>query len=402
VRFGGQVQTYEAGELELDIGDWVVVRQGESLRLGLVTTKPMIWPANQGKKEILLPEDRAILRLASSEDLTRQAENQIKEREDYAYCQNCLSHLGLSMKLVAVEITLDNYKTIFYYTAEERVDFRQLVRELVSRFRTRIEMRQIGVRLEALKLGGLGLCGRCFCCSSFLNNFCQVSVKMAKEQNLSLNTAKISGVCGRLMCCLSYENYPFGFRPPLAKEGVGLALGGQRTQDLDEKALADLEALEAFEHQSGDEEEGDKPTFALAAPAEEPTRLTEEILAAASLLAAPGEKAAVRSAPKGAESLEVVAAPPEVAPIRAALTNLAADLGHEANDALKVERIGEIIDLKVAAAEPESRGEDQLKATLESWVDLAFPMGEESSGDDFSDGFNDDCSEENLGYDPDF
>jgi cell fate regulator YaaT (PSP1 superfamily) len=215
LRFGGQIQTFEAGDLELDIGDWVVVRQAETLRLGLVTTKPIIWPANQNQKGILLPDDRQIIRLATPEDLTRQAENQLKERDDYAYCQNSINHLGLQMKLVAVEITLDNYKSIFYYTAEERVDFRQLVRELVSRFRTRIEMRQIGVRLEALKLGGLGLCGRCFCCSSFLKNFCQVSVKMAKEQNLSLNTAKISGVCGRLMCCLSYENYVKNLRSSL-------------------------------------------------------------------------------------------------------------------------------------------------------------------------------------------
>ncbi|MDR1577838.1 MAG: hypothetical protein LBT86_06400 [Deltaproteobacteria bacterium] len=207
VRFGGQVQAFEIGQLELDIGDWVVVKQGDSLRLGLVTSKPIIWPANQGQKQILLPEDRRILRVATSEDLTRQAENQLRERDDYAYCQSCVNHLSLSLKLVGVEITLDNFKTIFYYTSEDRVDFRQLVRELVSRFRTRIEMRQIGVRLEALKLGGLGMCGRCFCCSSFLNNFCQVSVKMAKEQNLSLNTSKISGVCGRLMCCLSFENY---------------------------------------------------------------------------------------------------------------------------------------------------------------------------------------------------
>ncbi|MDR2421754.1 MAG: hypothetical protein LBE01_00055 [Deltaproteobacteria bacterium] len=221
VRFGGQIQSFEAGDLELDIDDWVVVRQGETLRLGLVATKPMIWPANQAKKAILLPEDRKIIRLASSEDLTRQAENQLKERDDYAYCQSCINHLNLSMKLVAVEITLDNYKTIFYYTAEERVDFRQLVRELVSRFRTRIEMRQIGVRLEALKLGGLGMCGRCFCCSSFLSNFCQVSVKMAKEQNLSLNTAKISGVCGRLMCCLSFENYARNLRLQAQQEGLG-------------------------------------------------------------------------------------------------------------------------------------------------------------------------------------
>ncbi|MDR1608029.1 MAG: hypothetical protein LBT38_06435 [Deltaproteobacteria bacterium] len=146
--------------------------------------------------------------MAAPEDLTRQAENQLLERDNYAYCQACVSNLSLSLKLVAVEITLDNFKTIFYYTSQERVDFRQLVRELVNRLRTRIEMRQIGTRQEALKLGGLGICGRPFCCSSFLSNFCQVSVRMAKEQNLSLNAAKISGVCGRLMCCLSFERYP--------------------------------------------------------------------------------------------------------------------------------------------------------------------------------------------------
>jgi hypothetical protein len=110
------------------------------------------------------------------------------------------------MKLVAVEITFDNFKTIFYYTAEERVDFRQLVKELVSRFRTRIEMRQIGVRQEALMIGGVGACGRPYCCAGFLSSFNPVSVKMAKEQNISLNTVKISGVCGRLMCCLAFES----------------------------------------------------------------------------------------------------------------------------------------------------------------------------------------------------
>jgi cell fate regulator YaaT (PSP1 superfamily) len=206
MRIGGQLQTFDCRDLEIDLGDWVVVRFEDVVRLGMVTSKPIIWPQEEGKKGIFLPSDRQLLRVATVEDLSKQAENQIKEREDFEYCQNCINHQGLSMKLVAVEITFDNYKTIFYYTAEERVDFRQLVRELVSRFRTRIEMRQIGVRNEALMLGGIGLCGRNFCCSSFLNTFLPVSVKMAKEQNISLNTAKISGVCGRLMCCLAYEN----------------------------------------------------------------------------------------------------------------------------------------------------------------------------------------------------
>ncbi|MDR1870381.1 MAG: hypothetical protein LBS60_00395 [Deltaproteobacteria bacterium] len=213
----------------------------------------------------MLPEDRVVVRLATPEDLTRQAENQLKERDDYAYCLSCVNHLGLSLKLVAVEITLDNFKTIFYYTAEERVDFRQLVRELVSRFRTRIEMRQIGVRQEAQKLGGLGLCGRCFCCSSFLNNFCQVSVKMAKEQNLSLNTAKISGVCGRLMCCLSFENYarnqkalaaPEAKPEPLEGEAAAspLASDALAAPRLEETAGETLNATDAYDQKSPIEE----------------------------------------------------------------------------------------------------------------------------------------------------
>jgi cell fate regulator YaaT (PSP1 superfamily) len=207
MRFGGRIQVFDCGALELDIGDWAVIKDFDVLRLGLVTTKPLIWPANQESRRVMLPSERRLVRLATQEDLARQAENQLKEREGYEYCQLCIENQKLLMKLVAVEVTFDNFKTIFYYTAEDRVDFRQLVKELVSRFRTRIEMRQIGVRQEALMLGGAGVCGRPFCCSRFLSNFSPVSVKMAKEQNLSLNTVKISGVCGRLMCCLAFENF---------------------------------------------------------------------------------------------------------------------------------------------------------------------------------------------------
>ncbi|MDR3135276.1 MAG: stage 0 sporulation family protein [Deltaproteobacteria bacterium] len=207
IRYGGRIQVFDCGDLGLDVGDWVIIKDFDVLRMGLVTTKPIIWPADQQAEKVFLPSERLLIRLATQEDLARQAENQLKEREAFEYCQACVSNQNLVMKLVTVEVTFDNYKTIFYYTAEERVDFRQLVKELVSRFRTRIEMRQIGVRQEALMLGGMGVCGRALCCSGYLSNFSPVSVKMAKEQNLNLNTVKISGVCGRLMCCLAFENY---------------------------------------------------------------------------------------------------------------------------------------------------------------------------------------------------
>ncbi|MDR2442202.1 MAG: hypothetical protein LBE31_01620 [Deltaproteobacteria bacterium] len=207
MRYGGRIMTYDCGEHELDIGDWVVIKDADILRMGLVCSKPIIWPADQEKRQVCLPSDRRLLRVASDSDLARQAENQLKEREAFEYCQGCIANQNLMMKLVAVEITFDNFKTIFYYTADDRVDFRQLVKELVSRLRARIEMRQIGVRNEALMLGGVGICGRPFCCAGFLTSFSPVSVKMAKEQNISLNTTKLSGVCGRLMCCLAFENY---------------------------------------------------------------------------------------------------------------------------------------------------------------------------------------------------
>jgi cell fate regulator YaaT (PSP1 superfamily) len=207
IRYGGRIQVFDCADMDLDIGDWVIIRDFDVMRMGLVTTKPIIWPANQASKKILLPTERFLIRPATEEDLAKQAENQLLEREGFDYCQACISHQKLVMKLVAVEVTFDHYKTIFYYTAGDRVDFRLLVKELVRRFRTRIEMRQIGVRHEALILGGMGVCGRPFCCSGFLSNFNPVSVKMAKEQNLNLNTVKISGVCGRLMCCLAFENF---------------------------------------------------------------------------------------------------------------------------------------------------------------------------------------------------
>lgn len=234
IKYGGQVMAYECGDLNPAIGDWVLVRDDDLTYLGQVVTAPVLWnppapaaepdqedgPAEQGSGEAaedgagvppggsfhLKGPGRKILRLASATDMGRQAENEVREREAFEYCLSRVNSQGLDMKLVAVEVVFDGSKTIFYYTAEERVDFRLLVKELVSRFRTRIEMRQIGVRHEARMIGGLGNCGRCFCCSGFLAQFAPVSVKMAKEQNVSLSPAKISGVCGRLMCCLAFEH----------------------------------------------------------------------------------------------------------------------------------------------------------------------------------------------------
>lgn len=236
IKYGGQVMAFECGDLKPALGDWVVVRNDDLAYMGQVVTEAVVWkPPSSGAPEDCdqenkptgppgdeLPESapparrmapcglkipgRKMLRLATPNDLGRQAEYEVREAEAFEYCLSRINVQLLEMKLVAVEMVFDGSKTIFYYTADERVDFRLLVKELVSRFRTRIEMRQIGVRHEARMIGGLGSCGRCFCCSGFLAHFAPVSVKMAKEQNVSLSPAKISGVCGRLMCCLAFEH----------------------------------------------------------------------------------------------------------------------------------------------------------------------------------------------------
>jgi cell fate regulator YaaT (PSP1 superfamily) len=152
-----------------------------------------------------LKSPRKVIRKATPEDLDQLEKNQQLEKEAFRFCVEKIKAKGLNMKLVKTEVLLDRSKALFYFTAEKRVDFRELVRDLAAEFKMRIEMRQIGVRDEAKMTCGFGTCGRELCCASFLNRFDLVSVKMAKEQNLALNPAKISGVCGRLMCCLSYE-----------------------------------------------------------------------------------------------------------------------------------------------------------------------------------------------------
>ena len=157
------------------------------------------------KDEEIVHPLKKIIRLANAEDLKIVEVNRKKETEAFAFCENKVQQLGLEMKLVEVECTFDGSKMLFYFTADDRVDFRELVKILAAQYRTRIEMRQIGVRDVSKMIGGLGICGRPFCCSQFLDDFHPVSIKMAKEQGLSLNPSKISGTCGRLLCCLKYE-----------------------------------------------------------------------------------------------------------------------------------------------------------------------------------------------------
>ena len=183
-------------------GEHVVVETGQGTALGQVTpTIPQI--ADRRRP----PEDtpRFVLRLATREDIATRLRHQQREREAHQYCGMKIRELGLMMKLTKVEQTFDGSRIIFYYTAEERVDFRELVRELAAHFRVRIEMRQIGVRDEARILGGYGPCGQPLCCTSWLATFEPVTIKMAKQQNLSLNPSRLSGMCGRLKCCLRYE-----------------------------------------------------------------------------------------------------------------------------------------------------------------------------------------------------
>jgi cell fate regulator YaaT (PSP1 superfamily) len=202
VRFkrAGKVYYFDPGELTIASGDQVIVETARGVEYGEV----VVGPKPVGEDEVVAPLKR-VIRLANEKDAAEIEENRRREREALAVCAKKVTEHGLEMNLIDCEYTFDGSKIIFYFTAEGRVDFRELVRDLAATFRTRIELRQIGVRDEAKMLGGLGPCGRCVCCSSFLGDFAPVSIKMAKEQNLSLNPTKISGLCGRLMCCLRYE-----------------------------------------------------------------------------------------------------------------------------------------------------------------------------------------------------
>jgi cell fate regulator YaaT (PSP1 superfamily) len=218
IRFGyaGRIYHFDATDLDLAMGDWVLVKTEKGLGLGQVAVPPVQREISATQLEGL----RKVIRKATKADFDQKMRCARREKEAFTYCQEMIETLGLPMKLVTTECFFDGSKYVFYFTAEGRVDFRELVKLLVARFPVRIEMRQIGVRHEAKMTGGLACCGEELCCSRFLTDFRPVSVKMAKTQNLSLNPTKISGVCGRLMCCLAYEYDIYDeFRKGLPKVG---------------------------------------------------------------------------------------------------------------------------------------------------------------------------------------
>ncbi|UOQ46360.1 stage 0 sporulation family protein [Halobacillus salinarum] len=203
VRFkkAGKIYYFDPGELRMTTEDYVIVETVRGIEFG----KVVIANKSVDEEDIVLPLKK-VIRIADDKDKVTVAENHDNAEEAYRVCEKKIREHKLDMNLVDVEYTFDRNKVIFYFTADGRVDFRTLVKDLASVFKTRIELRQIGVRDEAKMLGGIGPCGRMLCCSTFLGDFEPVSIKMAKDQNLSLNPAKISGLCGRLMCCLKYEN----------------------------------------------------------------------------------------------------------------------------------------------------------------------------------------------------
>ncbi|MEE1155598.1 MAG: stage 0 sporulation family protein [Acutalibacteraceae bacterium] len=196
----GKIYYFDPNSTPLNVGDYVIVETARGIECGQVA----MTNREIEDSDIVYPLKK-LVRKATPEDLAILKENKEKEKKAFEICEEKIAQHNLNMKLVEVEYTLDNNKILFYFTADGRVDFRLLVKDLASVFRTRIELRQIGVRDEAKMLGGIGVCGRPFCCSLFLGEFQPVSIKMAKEQGLSLSPVKISGTCGRLMCCLKYE-----------------------------------------------------------------------------------------------------------------------------------------------------------------------------------------------------
>lgn len=196
----GKVYYFDPDSTQFKMGDRVIVETARGVECGEIAL-----PNRDVPDEEIVKPLRHIIRAATQEDLQTLAEHREKEKQAFAVCEEKIREHQLDMKLVAAEYTFDSGKILFYFTADGRVDFRNLVKDLAGVFRTRIELRQIGVRDESRMLGGFGMCGRPFCCSSFLGDFQPVSIKMAKEQGLSLNPTKISGTCGRLMCCLKYE-----------------------------------------------------------------------------------------------------------------------------------------------------------------------------------------------------
>lgn len=199
-RTAGKIYFFNPGSFEIKQGDHVIVETARGIEYGTVIGEP-----REVEEEKVVQPLKSVLRIANKKDDEQEQANKQKEKEAFKICLEKIRKHGLQMKLIDAEYTFDNNKVLFYFTADGRIDFRELVKDLASVFKTRIELRQIGVRDETKILGGIGICGRPLCCHTHLSEFAPVSIKMAKEQNLSLNPTKISGVCGRLMCCLKNE-----------------------------------------------------------------------------------------------------------------------------------------------------------------------------------------------------
>ena len=199
-RAAGKIYYFDPVGMEIKTGDNVIVETARGIEFGYV-----VLGSREVEEDKVIQPLKPVIRMATEEDRRIEARNKEKEKEAFAICLEKIRKRGLEMKLIDAEYTFDNNKVLFYFTADGRIDFRELVKDLAAVFKTRIELRQVGVRDETKILGGIGICGRPLCCHSYLSEFIPVSIKMAKEQNLSLNPSKISGVCGRLMCCLKNE-----------------------------------------------------------------------------------------------------------------------------------------------------------------------------------------------------
>jgi cell fate regulator YaaT (PSP1 superfamily) len=223
IRFkpAGKVYDFDCGAFVLATGDQVIVETEQGLGLGIVAIPPA--PAT---KRLTNKPLKKVFRIARPKDFRQREKNIAREKNAHAYCQTCIDQLKLKMNLFAVESSFDAGKLTFFFTSDGRIDFRQLVKMLVKHLGVRIEMRQVGIRNQAKMCGGLGRCGREICCSSFLEKFSPVSIRMAKEQSLSLNPTKISGQCGRLMCCLTFENKTYrALKKNLPKIGKSVTTG---------------------------------------------------------------------------------------------------------------------------------------------------------------------------------
>ena len=205
-RTAGKIYYFSPGKFEIKQGDHVIVETARGVEYG----KVVIGTRKVKDQEVIQPL-KSVIRIATEQDQKTEEKNREKEKEAFQICLEKIRKHGLEMKLIDAEYTFDNNKVLFYFTADGRIDFRELVKDLASVFKTRIELRQIGVRDETKIMGGIGICGRTLCCHAHLSEFVPVSIKMAKEQNLSLNPTKISGMCGRLMCCLKHEEETYEY-----------------------------------------------------------------------------------------------------------------------------------------------------------------------------------------------